>query len=91
MTEIVKEINVSPMTFCYDANDNLELITIGKLQFVNKNSIRHADHTKLLPTEMRVVEFQCSSCWESFNIEVSGDNKTPTPRFCPWCGREVER
>ena len=91
MNEIMNEIKFPSMTFGYDVKDNLELITIDGEQFVHRSSIgRIVEHTKLLPTETRVVEFQCSSCWESFNLEVFGDNETPMPRFCPWCGREVE-
>ena len=92
MNEIMNEIKFPSMEFGYDARDNLELITIDGEQFVRRSSIgRIAEHTKLLPTEMRVVELQCSSCCESFYIESFGDNEILKPRFCPWCGREVER
>lgn len=90
MNEIVNEVKISSMTFGYDSNDDLKMITIdGDHRYVLDDGIRRAEHTKLLPTETRVIEFQCSSCWESFNLEVFGDNETPMPRFCPWCGREV--
>ena len=92
MNEIVNEVKFPSMTFGYDSNDDLKLITIGgDRRYVLDEGVKRDECTKFLPTEIHVVELQCSSCWESFNIETFGDNEFLMPRFCPWCGREVEQ
>ena len=39
-------------------------------------------------------DLQCSECgcalW-GFQIDMAGEGVITKPRFCPWCGREVEQ
>ena len=93
MNEIVNEVSLPSMRFGYDSEDILTLITIeGDHRYVLDDGIgRDAERTRLLPIETRAVELQCSSCRESFSIEAFGGDEPAMPRYCPWCGREVER
>ena len=82
MSEPTHEVAISPMTFLYDNDGNLEQITVDGEQFTRKAGKR----TVLRVIELCTTEYYCTACNGYFDVDT--DEK---PRFCPWCGREVEQ